>query len=135
MPLSRPAARIRGQGAGARERVGPAGRHADDREAAEPEAVGEMLDVGGEVGNTPPGARIRASEARTADRDVVDAERGDERVELRRAAHRRADRAVEVEHGDAAAGPSGRPREPAAVGEGHGGFAGGERGSHDVASM
>ena len=61
----------------------------------------------------------------------MDAERRDQRIELGRAPHRRADRAVEVDHGDAAAGPCGRPREPAAVGEGHGAFADGGRGGHE----
>ena len=104
-------------------RVGAARGHADDGEAAEAEPVGEVLDVGGEVGDPASRARVRAPEARTADRQVADAELGDEQVELGRPAHRRPDGAVQVEDGDAVVVAARRPCEPTAVGEGHGAFA------------
>ena len=108
---------------GAGDGVRAARGHADDREAAEAEAVGEVLDVGGEVGDPAPRARVRAPEARAADRQVADAELGDEQVELGRAAHRRPDGAVQVEDRHAVVVAARRPCEPTVVGEGHGAFA------------
>jgi hypothetical protein len=114
---------------GAGDGVRAAGGHADDRQATQAEAVGEVLDVGGEIGDPALRARVRAPEARTAHRQVADAELGDEQVELGCPAHRRPDGAVQVEDGHAVVVATRRPCEPTAVGEGHGAFA--SDGGHD----
>ena len=98
MQLTTAAARdARGQLVRAGERVRPACGHADDGEAPLAERVGELGDVACELAQRAARQRVRATEARTADHDVADAQLVDHRFELRARDLRRADRAVQVD--------------------------------------
>jgi hypothetical protein len=111
-----------GQPMRTRECVGAAGRDAHHREAVEAERVGELLDVAGERGHRSAGVAVGAPEAGAVDHQVAHPEVGDHRVQRRRGAQRRADRAVQVEDGKPVLGPGGGVAEAPPVAQPHPGL-------------
>ena len=84
---------------GAGHGVRPARGDAHDREALDAERVGDLLEVGGEVQQRAVRVRVRAAEPGPLREQHPQAERVDRERELAAALQRRADRAVQVDHG------------------------------------
>lgn len=92
-----------GEHVGACDGIRAAGRDARDREATDPERIGDGGDVGWAVEQRAARQRVGAGEAGTVQRDQPHSEVIDGVGDAGVAAQRRADRAVQVEDGDALA--------------------------------